>query len=126
MNSVLCPYCKKGTIREPIGFCSKTLMYYPPKYDANGVNINPDRNTISQEYYCSACADYYVVQGNHHDGFEAYESINNKRLTAERKTKCAKDRERWTREAREKERRWRLFYSAVIATAAVACYLVRF
>jgi len=32
-----------------------TCAYYPPVYDKNGNNINPDRNTTSGNCSCMAC-----------------------------------------------------------------------
>lgn len=32
-----------------------TCMYYPPVYDKNGVNVNPDMNTTTFFVKCSVC-----------------------------------------------------------------------
>lgn len=32
-----------------------TAMYFPPIYDKNGVNINPDRNITSGSMRCNTC-----------------------------------------------------------------------
>jgi len=72
-------------------------MYYPPRYDENGKNLNPDRNTCRQEFYCNNCADHYVVQGNRVDGYQAYKSRNCKEEVALRA------KERTEREQRKRE-----------------------
>lgn len=63
-----CLYCEKPTKRTQ-GMSMSTAMYFPPTYDENGVNINPDRNTITTEYVCQECNKGYSVKGNHTDGF---------------------------------------------------------
>lgn len=99
MNQVHCFYCKKGTQRGPVGWCTKTLSYFPPRYDENGKNLNPDRNICSQEFYCNNCDDCYVVQGNRVDGYQAYKSRNCKEEVALR----AKEREEREQQMREQE-----------------------
>ena len=32
-----------------------TAAYYPPIYNKNGVNINPDRNVTTSYVYCEYC-----------------------------------------------------------------------
>jgi hypothetical protein len=63
-----CPHCEKPTKRTQGGSMS-TLAYYQPIYDENGVNTNPDRNTITTEYSCLDCGKDYVIRGNYTDGF---------------------------------------------------------
>ena len=63
-----CPHCDKPTKRTE-GMSMSTSMYYPPTYDEKGVNINPDRNTITTEYVCQECNRGYIIRGNHTDGF---------------------------------------------------------
>jgi len=63
-----CPYCEKPTKRTG-GMSSQTLAYYPPQYDENGVNINPDRNTITSTYECLECNKIYTISGNDLDGY---------------------------------------------------------
>ena len=63
-----CPYCKKPTERTG-GGGSVTAMYFPPKYNEEGVNINPDRNTITSGYQCLKCNKSYTTSGNEPDGF---------------------------------------------------------
>ena len=63
-----CPYCEKPTKRTDCG-SSSTLMYFAPVYDENGVNINPDCNTITTAYKCLECNRLFVVVGNIIDGY---------------------------------------------------------
>jgi len=63
-----CPHCEKPTKR--IGGGTITCAYYPPIYDENGNNTNPDRNTITSEYQCLECNNKYSTSGNHTDGFK--------------------------------------------------------
>ena len=65
----ICPVCQAPTIREYIG-SSRTLMGFMPKYDQNGININPDRNIQTDSYVCHNCELQYNVKGNQHDGWE--------------------------------------------------------
>lgn len=64
-----CPVCEKPTIRIPMGQ-SKTLLYYQPSYDENGVNTNPDRNRVTKSFLCKNCDRDYCIQGNDHDGYK--------------------------------------------------------
>lgn len=48
------PNCE-GDCRFVCGPEMTTMMYYPPVYDKNGVNTNPDGNTSSQEIACVTC-----------------------------------------------------------------------
>ncbi len=63
-----CPYCEKPTKRTG-GVGTVTAVYYPPMYDENGVNTNPDRNTITSSWVCQECEKGYSTSGNHTDGF---------------------------------------------------------
>ena len=63
-----CPYCKKPTERTG-GSGSVTTAYYPPRYDKDGVNVNPDRNKITSNWQCMECLKHYTTYGNHPDGF---------------------------------------------------------
>lgn len=63
-----CPNCKKPTTRTS-GCTSVTDVYFPPIYDENGVNTNPDRNTRSTDYKCLECGSSYLVSGNDADGY---------------------------------------------------------
>ena len=64
----ICPTCKVPTKRQPQG-STITAAYYPPVYDENGVNTNPDRNTITTAYTCLDCSENFVVAGNPTDGY---------------------------------------------------------
>ena len=48
----ICPYC--GSDYVIVDCAIKTAAYYPPIYK-DGVNINPDRNSITTHYTCLAC-----------------------------------------------------------------------
>ena len=48
----ICPHCGSDYVR--VDYAIKTAAYYPPIYK-DGVNINPDRNTITTHYTCLAC-----------------------------------------------------------------------
>lgn len=65
-----CPYCKKPTKRSGGDGWTTTCVYYPPMYDENGVNTNPDRNTSSTSYSCEECGKSYVISGNDYDGYK--------------------------------------------------------
>lgn len=64
----ICPNCNKPTIRTK-GARTSTLIYFPPRYDENGVNLNPDRNTVTSEWRCEGCNKDYLIRGNDVDGF---------------------------------------------------------
>lgn len=64
----ICPYCKVPTNRTYNG-SSRTLAYYTPRYDENGVNQNPDRNKSTDSYKCLKCNQFFSVVGNEHDGY---------------------------------------------------------
>lgn len=68
-----CPYCEKPTTRSG-GSGSVTAMYFEPRYDENGVNVNPDRNTITSSWHCQGCNGGYATHGNNADGF-TYKNI---------------------------------------------------
>lgn len=87
-----CPYCNTGTLRDKVGYGMKTLAYYEPKYDKNGININPDRNLFSQEYYCHSCQDYYFIKGNDVDGYNYYGSNNDKKARAKHEAYLKSDK----------------------------------
>ena len=63
-----CPRCEKPTVRTE-GFSSITAAYYPPIYDENGVNTNPDRNSTTSSYNCNGCNKEFSTNGNYTDGF---------------------------------------------------------
>ena len=41
--------------RIQFGHSMTTCMYYPPIYDKNGMNINPDANITSGDCRCTTC-----------------------------------------------------------------------
>jgi len=57
-----CPHkdCKIRLI--PIGPTLRTLVYYPPIYDEEGRNVNPDRNITTQGYQCLTCGCKFLVR----------------------------------------------------------------
>jgi len=57
----ICPNCKKPTRRQLID-SSATCAYYPPVYDEEGNNVNPDRNIITNKYQCIACGHVYDLR----------------------------------------------------------------
>lgn len=63
-----CPYCEKPTLRT-VGMLTSTAMYFPPLYNEEGVNINPDRNRITKSYNCQNCNHDFSISGNDVDGF---------------------------------------------------------
>jgi len=64
-----CPRCEKPTVRTQ-GMMTSTAMYYPPVYDENGNNTNPDRNSTNTSYTCKGCHKEFSTYGNIYDGFE--------------------------------------------------------
>ena len=53
-----------------VGHSTSTCMYFPPTYNEQGENINPDRNTTSTSYHCQNCDNSYTVVGNYEDGYD--------------------------------------------------------
>ena len=51
---------------------SSTLAYYPPIYDKNGVNTNPDRNISTFRIECLTCGKMW--KGTTQLGETTYES----------------------------------------------------
>ena len=68
----ICPYCKVPT-RRMAGPGMTTLVYYPPIYDANGINTNPDRNTVKDAWTCLDCNKTFNVI----NGIAYPEGVNN-------------------------------------------------
>lgn len=62
MNKIpICPKCNKPTKRVQ-GLSITTAAYYPPVYDENGININPDGNYTTTEFTCLECnTSYYAT-----------------------------------------------------------------
>lgn len=71
-NIPQCPYCMVPTMRNA-GASSTTLMYFPPSYNEQGENVNPDRNTITTPYHCNSCNKDYKVASK---GWKNAEYIN--------------------------------------------------
>lgn len=67
-----CPYCEKPTVRRIDRYLGITDMYFPPVYDENNVNINPDRNISKERWLCNNCEQTYIISGNDATGFEAF------------------------------------------------------
>lgn len=51
-NLIRCPYCGESYYME--NYSDFTAVYYPPIYK-DGVNINPDRNTMTTHCTCMNC-----------------------------------------------------------------------
>lgn len=49
------PNCERNDCRFTQGVSMTTDMYYPPIYDKNGVNTNPDGNLSNSSVQCSTC-----------------------------------------------------------------------
>ena len=64
----LCPTCKYPTQRIG-GLSSVTDSYYPPSYNEEGINTNPDRNIHTHYYQCMGCSSHYTIVGNEVDGY---------------------------------------------------------
>lgn len=61
------PECPQTDCRFYFGPSMQTLAYYPPIYDKNGVNINPDGNTTSFNVECLTCSKQWrgqTLRGN--------------------------------------------------------------
>jgi hypothetical protein len=65
----VCPFCQKPTKRTGGGHSFTTLAYFPPQYDENGVNTNPDRNITTRSWQCLECGNRYRTKGNNIEGF---------------------------------------------------------
>jgi hypothetical protein len=52
LHSAKCPHCGESYYMENYSEC--TAVYYPPIYK-NGVNINPDKNTVTTHCTCMNC-----------------------------------------------------------------------
>ena len=51
-----------------------TAAYYPPIYDKNGVNTNPDANTTTSKINCLSCGKMWVCRTRL--GNSTYENSN--------------------------------------------------
>jgi hypothetical protein len=59
MKIVKCPDC--GESKYVIMFSTSTCMYYPPIIK-DGVNVNPDRNVITNSCQCLHCGSRFAYQ----------------------------------------------------------------
>ena len=70
------PQCPRG-LKEDCAFiqspCSTTSAYYPPIYDKNGVNTNPDRNITTFAVECLTCGKMW--KGKTQLGETTYEEV---------------------------------------------------
>lgn len=71
----LTPECPREDCRFLYGGGHTTLTYYPPIYDKNGVNTNPDRNTTTSTLNCLTCGKMWV--GRTRLGNSTYEEVRN-------------------------------------------------
>jgi len=55
----LTPECPRDDCRFLQSGGHTTLAYYPPIYDKNGVNTNPDRNTTTSTLNCLTCGKWW-------------------------------------------------------------------
>ena len=54
----ICPKCKKPTkVQGGVGM--STCVDYPPIYDEEGNNTNPDMNTTTYNYKCLECKTWF-------------------------------------------------------------------
>ena len=61
------PNCPRNDCRYAVGVGMTTSMYYPPIYNKDGQNINPDGNVSSGELSCTSCNrkwEYKTQYGN--------------------------------------------------------------
>lgn len=61
IKTILEKYPCDGDCRFQTGLSSTTLMYYPPIYDKDGINTNPDRNITYTDVYCTVCFKKFSV-----------------------------------------------------------------
>ena len=61
-----CPSCGENHFTEGGKF--STLLHYTPMYK-DGVNVNPDRNTITLSRNCCNCGDTFRIAGNAYSGW---------------------------------------------------------
>lgn len=70
MNN-LNPECHREDCKFSRGMESTTLAYYPPIYDKNGININPDMNTSTFCISCITCGK--IWKGTTQNGKTIYQ-----------------------------------------------------
>ena len=81
-----------------------TLAYYPPIYDKNGVNTNPDRNTTTSTLKCLTCGKMWncISQFN----LTTYEQVVNTQPTDKEIEKFAEKKKEVNDELIEKMLKW--------------------
>ncbi len=67
------PECPREDCRFSYGCGMTTCAYYPPVYDKNGVNINPDKNTTTFNVECLTCGKMW--KGKTCMGETTYEEV---------------------------------------------------
>lgn len=67
------PECPRKECKFFIHPGSSFLAYYPPIYDKNGVNTNPDRNTTTSMLECLTCGKKW--KGKTQLGKTTYEEL---------------------------------------------------
>lgn len=60
LESIQCERKEANECRFQHMGCSSTLVAYPPIYDANGVNTNPDMNTTTFGVRCRTCGRHWI------------------------------------------------------------------
>ncbi len=60
-DQIQCPRKEKNECRFRETSGMSTAMYYPPIYDARGVNLNPDMNSTSFSVSCSVCGRAWLA-----------------------------------------------------------------
>lgn len=61
IKTLLEKYPCDGDCRFQTGLSSSTLVYYPPIYDKDGINTNPDRNIVTTKIDCTVCSKKFSV-----------------------------------------------------------------
>lgn len=56
---IKCPYCGESYFMEK--YSTSTAVYYPPIWK-DGVNVNPDRNSVTTYCRCMACGKDFETQ----------------------------------------------------------------
>lgn len=56
---IKCPYCGESYFMEK--YSTSTAVYYPPIWK-DGVNVNPDRNSVTTYCQCMACGKEFETQ----------------------------------------------------------------
>jgi hypothetical protein len=54
------PECPREDCQFAYGESTRTCMYFQPKYDKDGKNINPDANTTTFKVNCISCGRMWV------------------------------------------------------------------